>query len=125
MLGLRQPGWARRLAFVAITILTLVAFDAVPAAAVFKGQASQPLAHIGLARGANTQLTLTSTGPGECGLGLHSQPGQRFRPDARATRRYHPPEFLRRRTRVSPAKSYGTPVGGGAQIKPLLHRHRY
>ena len=38
MLGLRQPGWRRRLAFVAITILTLVAFDAVPAAAVFRGQ---------------------------------------------------------------------------------------
>ena len=37
MLGLHQPGWAeRRLAFVAIAALAVVAFDALPAGAVLR-----------------------------------------------------------------------------------------
>ena len=91
MLGLHQPGWARRLVFVAITALAVVAFDALPAGAVLR---TGPNPSHRLALGANSQLALTATGPGQSVHGLHSQRGKHLRPDQRLPNNNPAPEFF-------------------------------
>ncbi len=118
MLGLRQPGW-RRLAFVAITILTLVAFDAVPAAAVFRSARPAPASKLTsrLARGGSTQLTLTGTGPGQGVDGYIANPDSTFDPTAPGTQypTSIPPDFSSQNEGFA-GVIYGTPVGGGAAL---------
>jgi hypothetical protein len=77
MVGLRQAGWGRRITLVVVAALAAVAFDALPASAVFRpgGNPNPPLQ-----RGANTQLTLTATGPGQSINGYIANPGSTFDP---------------------------------------------
>ena len=112
MLGLHQPGWARRLAFVAIAALAVVAFDALPAGAVLR---TGPNPAHGLARGASTQLVLSATGPGESVNGFIANPNSGFDPTHGYPTTIPPPNFSAKDEGFA-GVIYGTPVGGGAQM---------
>ena len=73
-----------------------------------------PPAH-GLARGANTQLVLSSTGPGESVSGYIANPGSAFDPTEGYPTEIPPPDFSSKDESFA-GVIYGTPVGGGAEI---------
>ncbi len=112
MLTLRQAGWARRAALVAVTTLALIGFAAVPAGAVLR---TGPNPAHGLARGANTQIVLSNTGPGESLSGYIANPGSGFDPAEGYPTEIPPPNFSSKDESFA-GVIYGTPVGGGAEI---------
>ena len=72
-------------------------------------------AHARLARGANTQLVLSGTGPGESVSGYIANSGSAFDPPNGYPTEIPPPNFSPKDESFA-GVIYGTPVGGGAEI---------
>jgi TQXA domain-containing protein len=114
MRSLREADWVRRFAFAAIATLALVAFDAVPASAVFRA-GSNP--NPPLQRGASSQLTLSGTGPGQPIDGYIANLDSTFDPTAPGVDypTSIPPDFSTQDEGFA-GVIYGEPVGGGTDL---------
>ena len=112
MLRLRQMPWVRRLAFVAIDGDGPRFFEPVPAGAVFR-----PGRHPGHwpTRGANTQLTLSGTGPGQAVNGYIANTDSAFDPPVGLSDSDPTPDFSPKYEGFA-GVIYGAPAGRRGQL---------
>jgi hypothetical protein len=113
MLRLRQTPWVRWLAILAATAIALVFLEPVPAGAAFK-EGSPPIRG---ARGANTQLTLSGTGPGTSVNGYIADIGSGFDPTTGYPKETPPPHYdFSPQSEGFAGVIYGTPADGGPTL---------